>query len=179
MPRSTGFFEVESFLNDVDARRPLRREHHLSREQYARTDVVFFVTVCARHQGEPFCADALARMVVDSLRHRQRQNLWRLYAYCLMPDHLHAVVQLCGGATNEPADEDLLTVLGRFRSYTTHQSWRHGIRGQLWQHDQYDRLLRNDCEFATRCQYVLDNPVRKGLVEDWTVWPYSGACYDW
>jgi putative transposase len=170
--------ELEAFLNDADARKPHRREHHLPREEYARTDCAFFVTSCARHHGAPFDDPALAAAVIDALRHRQRLGIWVVYAYCLMPDHLHVVIQLVAPAGVEGAPADLLTLMGHFRSFTTRAAWKAGLSGRLWQHDQYDRLLRTEREFGTRCQYVLDNPVRKGLVPEWSLWPYSGTLED-
>jgi len=174
MPRSD-YSEVEAFLNDRDANRRRRREHHLHIEEYRRTDCAFFLTCCARHHGEPFTDCELAGAVIEALRYRQRACVWQVYAYCVMPDHLHAVLQLLASDDGQLAPTDLLTMMGEFRSFTTRAGWRRGLRGPLWQHDQYDRLLRGDEEFAIRCQYVLDNPVRKGLVEDWTLWPYSGS----
>src|SRR4051794_40837433 len=88
------YSEIEGFLNDRDAQRGYRREHHLPREEYHRTDLTFFVTLCARHQGQPFRNAELARAVVASLLYRREHGFWHVYAYCLMPDHLHAVVQL-------------------------------------------------------------------------------------
>ena len=94
-----------------------------------------------------------------------------------MPDHLHMVLELLPG--QQGLDAGLLHFLDRYTSWTTHMSWKYGLRGKLWQHDQYDRLLRDAEEFETRCRYVLNNPVRKGWVEDWTGWPHSGIMDEW
>jgi REP element-mobilizing transposase RayT len=173
-----GYHEIEAFLNAEAARRPRRREHRLPRDCYAQTDVAFLLTLCARHHGQPFRLDQLARAVVDGLEFRRQKGLWQVYVYCVMPGHLHAVLQL------EPQDadrnrKDLLDLVAEYKSFTTRRAWSVGLSGRLWQRDQYDRLLRSDREFETRCRYVLENPVRKGLVEDWTLWPYSGMPDDW
>jgi putative transposase len=177
--RWQGYSEIEELLNGDDAERPQRREHHLPREEYRRTDVPFFLTLCARHHREPFHCKTLAGAVVEAIEHRRKQNVWQVYAYCLMPDHLHLVVQLTAGEGASLPRQDILTVLAQFKSFTTRSAWKAGLDGQLWQHDQWDRLLRHEREFHQRCQYVLDNPVRKGLVEDWTLWPYSGVLDEW
>jgi putative transposase len=171
------YSEVEAYLNEHDARRPIRREHHLPSEFYCDTEHAFFLTLCARHHREPFRIPGLAQAIVEALEYRRRQRRWFVYAYCVMPDHLHAVVQMRDAA--RVGGTSLLQVLSGFKSFTTHRAWSAGLHGRLWQHDQYDRLLRNDGEFATRCRYVLDNPVRKGLVEDWTEWPHSGMPDEW
>jgi REP element-mobilizing transposase RayT len=177
MPPS--YHEIEDFLNEVGSAKPIRREHHLPREEYGRTDVAFSVTLCARHQGQPFRHQRLADTVVSALKYRRDQGIWLVYAFCLMPDHLHSVVQLRATPGGEPPAKDLLEVLREFKSFTTRAAWRAGLRGKLWQHDQYDSVLRGDHEFETRCHYVQNNPVRKDLVESWTEWPCSGIWDEW
>jgi REP element-mobilizing transposase RayT len=173
------FHEVESFLNDGDALRPQRREHHLPPEAYSDPAAAFHITKCARRHGQPFTNPRLAAMIVEAIQMRRERQVWRVYAYCLMPDHLHLVVQLRApeGAATTPVS--LLRVMEGFSSFTTRQAWQYGLHGKLWQHDQYDRFIRTDREFSQQCQYVLNNPVRRGLVEDWTLWPYSGILDDW
>ncbi|MGV3721019.1 MAG: REP-associated tyrosine transposase [Actinomycetota bacterium] len=176
---SGSFHEIEAFLNERDASRPSRREHHLPRPAYSDPSAVFHLTKCARHHQRPFADPGLAGEIIEAIRFRQREGIWRVYAFCLMPDHLHLVIQLVAPPEATETHLDLHEVLGRFSSFTTRAAWRRGIRGKLWQHDQYDRLLRSNREFTTTCQYVLDNPVRKGLAGDWTEWPYSGVLEDW
>jgi putative transposase len=168
-----GYAEVEAFLNEQGASRPVRREHHLGPEAYAGTEARFFLTLCARHQREPFRNPDLADAVIQALRYRRDRGVCRVYAYCLMPDHLHAVLELT------PGNEGLLHFLDRYKSWTTRATWKYRLRGKLWQHDQYDCLLRNAEEFETRCRYVLSNPIRKGWVEDWAEWPHSGIMDEW
>ena len=177
--RWQGYSEIEELLNGCDAERPQRREHHLPREEYRRTDVPFFLTLCARHHQDPFRRQSLAVAIIEAIEHRRKQNVWRVYAYCLMPDHLHLVVQLIEPEGGQRPRQDILAVLAQFKSFTTRAAWETGLGGHLWQHDQWDRLLRDERGFRYRCQYVLDNPVRKGLVEDWTLWPYSGIPDEW
>src|ERR1051325_821441 len=42
-----------------------------------------------------------------------------------------------------------------------------------WQEGCFDRLLRSDESFASRWQYVRQNPVRAGLAQDPESWPYQ------
>jgi putative transposase len=171
-PRSMPYSEVEEFLNGRDAARPMRREHHLASDVYTDPGYAFFLTLCARRHVEPFRNQPLAAAVVEAIEHRRKRRLWKVYGYCLMPDHLHVVVQIT-------SDRSLYDVVAQFKSITTRASWSHGFNGSLWQHDHYDRVLRGDGEFRTRCQYALDNPVRKEWVAHWTEWPYAGTPDEW
>ena len=41
-----------------------------------------------------------------------------------------------------------------------------------WQAGSFDRLLRSDESTEEKWQYIRENPVRAGLVENWRDWPY-------
>ena len=48
-------------------------------------------------------------------------------------------------------------------------------RGRLWQDGYYDRILRDDEQTIVVARYILENPVRAGLVEGFDEYPYSGS----
>ncbi len=108
-----------------------------------------------------------------------------LYAYCLMPDHLHFV---CRPTVEGPMSdhgargilpESTLDHIARFKSYTTTESWKCGLTGPLWQRSSYDMIVDEFGPIDEVCRYSLDNPVRKGLVQVWTDWPYAGVVDAW
>src|SRR5205085_4394603 len=92
----------------------------------------------------------------------------RVHAYCLMPDHLHLLLHL--GQTGQ----DLGRVIARMKSFTTTQSWKLGYRGMLWQQRFYDHILRLTEDAQAIADYILANPVRKGLVKEPGDYFYSG-----
>lgn len=163
-----------------------RKGHRLAPQVYAATEYEFHFTVCARHQGEPFRNARLAETIIDSLLWTRGHCQWVLFCYCLMPDHLHFVCRLTesqvrqidAGARGVQA-EGGLDHLGRFKSYTTNQSWKMGVSGKLWQKSSYDRVLDMERPFLEVVEYALDNPVRKGLVKDWREWPFSRIVDPW
>jgi len=89
-------------------------------------------------------------------------------AYCLMPDHAHLLVE---GTT---AASDLRRFVGRFKQKTgfTFAAQR-GAR--LWQDGYRDRIPRSDEATLTIVRYILENPVRAGLVARFDEYPYSGS----
>ncbi|MBI4595730.1 MAG: transposase [Candidatus Tectomicrobia bacterium] len=131
---------------------------------YSDPAYVYFVTLCARHQKEPFKNEDLSNEIITALLHLKETKIF-LYCYCLMPDHLHVAIS--------PRNQNLSGILRDFKSYTTKISWRFGIIGKLWQRNFYDHIARHDENLLTICQYILENPVRKGLVEEVEGWPYS------
>ena len=48
-------------------------------------------------------------------------------------------------------------------------------KAMRWQKDFYDHVIRKHESVKTQVRYVLDNPVRKGLVANWLEYPHSGS----
>jgi putative transposase len=89
-----------------------------------------------------------------------------LQAYCFMPDHLHLLVS--------GQDESSLPAFVRhFKQLSGHRYKReHGA--QLWQISYYDHVLRRDEDLLAIARYIWDNPVRAGLAQDRSEYPFSG-----
>jgi len=85
-----------------------------------------------------------------------------------MPNHVHAVVSLTKDAP------PLADTLQRLKGYTALQANKLLERsGQFWQRETYDHLVRSGEEMARIIAYVVNNPVKAGLVERWEQWPYT------
>jgi len=41
--------------------------------------------------------------------------------------------------------------------------------------DFYDHIIRRDQSFAHQIRYIVNNPVRRGLVENWEDYPFTGS----
>lgn len=149
--------------------RPDFRQRRLPAFDYASTDHAYFVTIRAKADTAPFTNPALAREVVTSLHWLRTHRAISLYAYCLMPDHLHLLLQL------ERTEQTLGTLLGAFKRFTTRQSWQMGTTGALWQPRFYDHIVRQAEDAAQIAAYILANPLRGGLVEDEGDYPWSGT----
>lgn len=109
----------------------------------------------------------IAAVVVQSLHYFDEGRGYDLLSYCLMPNHLHLVVSL------PPEAPPLIKTLQRLKSYTATQANKLlGRTGAFWQAESYDHVVRNG-ELERIISYVLDNPVKAGLVVDWQQWPCS------
>ena len=49
------------------------------------------------------------------------------------------------------------------------------LQGTKWQKDFYDHVIRKSEDIAVQVRYILDNPVRKGLVPTWEEYPFKGS----
>jgi REP element-mobilizing transposase RayT len=110
----------------------------------------------------------VGKMVEESLLHFQGER-YLLSAWCVMPDHLHAVLTPLGEWT-------LAKIMHGWKSFTAHEiNLRLGREGSVWQRETFDHLIRSADDFARFVRYVERNPVEAGLCDHPGEWPLSSA----
>lgn len=115
--------------------------------------------------------EAIARLMVAALHHRDGQQYY-LLAYCIMPNHIHAVFIPLQEENGEPIA--LETIMHSYKRYTAQQANKILQRkGAFWQHESYDHVVRNAAELERIVAYVANNPVKAGLVKQWDAWPWT------
>jgi len=143
----TGGMRKLTFLENMDLR--ARFEHVLDDALHEQTGVAFM--------NDP----AIAELIANPLTYFDGQR-YELDAWCVMPNHVHVVFRLLGQST-------LARVLHSWKSYS---SWRAneilGREGRFWQREYFDRIVRNEEDFAQTVGYVVRNPEKAGLRE----WPW-------
>jgi REP element-mobilizing transposase RayT len=98
----------------------------------------------------------IAELVANALRYWEAKK-YRLLAWCVMPNHVHVVFRLF------PA-QVLADILRSWKSYTSRMANRLlGRRGEFWEREYYDHLIRNGKELDRAIKYVMSNPERAGL----------------
>jgi putative transposase len=122
----------------------------------------------------------LANLVADSLHYRD-ERVYRLDAFTIMSNHVHAVIapsQEGVYADDTPKYFKLSKIMQSLKRYTAGECNRLlGRQGAFWQAESYDHVVRNEAEWHRIMRYVLDNPVRAGLVSAWHEWPYTYSAY--
>lgn len=140
----------------------------LDKDVYARDGAVCFITVCTEGKIPLFQNDALTRSFIDQLKTDADSNGVPVFSYCFMPDHLHLVIA-------PGIRKDIVRFVGEYKGRTTRLAWGFGIKGKCWQTSFHDHFLRKEEDVRASVMYVLQNPVRKGLVTEWKSYPYSGS----
>jgi REP element-mobilizing transposase RayT len=105
----------------------------------------------------------IATLVRNALFHFEEQR-YRLFAWCIMPNHVHVVARFFPG-------NSLSAVLHSWKSYTAKRAKDLlEIDGRFWQREYYDHLLDTEAEFERAVAYVVANPQKAGL-QNWSwVW---------
>ncbi len=92
-----------------------------------------------------------------------------------MPDHVHLIftpqVNL-----KEKEIYSLAEIMDAIKGASAHKINKAiGRRGRVWQAESFDHVLRSSKGLDAKIEYVLENPVRKGLVKDWQRYPWLWA----
>lgn len=145
-----------------------RKNIRLKDFDYSHPNYVYFVTICAAESEKPFLKKKIANAITESIDFLRSKKNVLVFAYCLMPDHLHLLMSL------PEKSESLSKIMKDFKSYTTKIYRERMNQGGLWQRGFYDHIVRKREDLMQICEYILDNPVRKGLVENSNDYEYSG-----
>ena len=84
-----------------------------------------------------------------------------------MPDHIRFLI------SPQVDGISVLTFTYQFKGKTTNLSWDMGWQGRLWQPRFYDHIVRSDENLLAIAEYILANPVRKGLAATPEDWPWN------
>lgn len=106
----------------------------------------------------------VGKTVLDSLlfNHTKTYFLW---CACIMPNHVHILLSTLRNAPT------LDVILQNHKKFTAlHCNRLLSREGQFWQHESYDRIIRNDSHFTSTAYFILTNPATAGLVHRWQEW---------
>ena len=112
---------------------------------------------------------AIASLVVAQIESVAAKELCQLYAWVVMPNHVHLLI-----APKVPLPLLTKTIKGPTARYANLLLSR---TGAFWQDESFDHWIRNGAEFEKVRQYIEQNPVRAGLVGDSARWPWSSAVH--
>jgi REP element-mobilizing transposase RayT len=122
----------------------------------------WFITVCCEPRGvNQLARPEVAPEIFESVAHRNETRVWWTELFLLMPDHCHALMSFPQGGLSIP------------KTIADWKRWLARQPGIQWQRDFFDHRLRHDESALQKADYIMNNPVRAGLVakaEDWPYW---------
>jgi putative transposase len=126
------------------------------------------VTQRGNRREKVFFADADYRRYLDLLGEAVTKADAEVWAYCLMPNHVHAIVVPRDGNGLARVFADL------HRRYTGEINARHRWTGHLWQ-GRFGSVVMDEAHLVAALRYVSLNPVRAGLAQRAEDWPWSSV----
>jgi REP element-mobilizing transposase RayT len=111
-------------------------------------------------------------LVLASCLHDHRIK-YDLYVAVVMLDHAHLILTPLVDQQRQEL-HSLIDIMRTIKSASAHLINRQLRRnGAVWQEESFDHVLRSSEGLDAKVEYVLQNPVRKGLVKDWREYPWA------
>ena len=154
------------------------------------SDRLYFVTFSIVEWIRIFDNEANINIIVDSIKYCQQHKGLEVYAWVVMPNHLHMIIGRNGEAT-------LSQIIGDIKSFTSRQIRKglkedieslayqilvlNGLKNsrnqdfQLWQQHNHPIEISSDHMFDQKVDYIHMNPVEAGIVDYPETWKWSSA----
>ncbi len=140
-----------------------------------------FVTFTCYRRHRYLVTTPARTILLQGLVHLRMQRHIQILGWVLMPEHVHLVLL-------PPDGLSLGDAIGRFKSWTARQILsapefrgvvlrRNDGSPALWQRRCYDHNCRHPQVARQKIEYCHQNPVRRGLVDHPSKWPWSS--YNW
>ncbi len=157
-----------------------------SRYKITHPEQPHFITITVLHWIPVFTRPATVDLLLESLRYLMNDGL-KIYAYVILENHMHLVVQ------SNQLDKDI----ARFKSFTAKSLIRYldenNIKTileqlafykkahkddrvyQFWQEGVHPEWIQNEAMMQQKVEYIHQNPVKRGYVDEAEHWRYSSA----
>jgi putative transposase len=133
-----------------------------------------FITFCTKLREN--LPDWARDIVLGCCVHDHKRR-YRLRVAVVMPDHVHVILT---PLINESIDEShrtitsLVEIMKAIKGASSHAiNHRVHSRRTVWQEESFDRVVRSSESLDAKVSYILENPVRRGLVSDWREYKWT------
>ncbi len=133
-------------------------------KRYQQAQSLHFITFRCYHRHPLLGAPAAKETVEVVLEQTRARHQARIYAYVLMPEHVHLLI-------NEPPQILLAQFLKAIKQIASRKL--RGLHQKFWQDRYYDSNIRGERALSAVIRYIHRNPVTRGLVENPEDWPWS------
>ncbi|MGI9088491.1 MAG: DEAD/DEAH box helicase [Chthoniobacterales bacterium] len=121
--------------------------------------------------------DSARDMVLESIL-RWKDNRYELYAACVMPDHVHLLIEpMIEGQSDAETTTffSLEKILHSIKSFTANRINKlEKATGPIWENESFDRLIRSESDLQEKFHYITRNPWDAGVAG-----PRDGYAWIW
>jgi alanyl-tRNA synthetase/REP element-mobilizing transposase RayT len=135
---------------------------------YERPQGIYHVTFSTRNRR--VLSPAARTIVLNAFRHFD-QKRYELFAVCVMPDHVHALIQPAvklGASETEPVFWSMSELLHSIKSFSGNEinklEQREGEA--VWEKESFDRLMRSDNDIEEKFLYICGNAWKDYVAEE-------------
>lgn len=162
--------------NQIGIKEKIRKQRDLFFKEYDHQ-------LDACQYGKCYLKDSEIADIVQKKLHELDGDKYDLITYSIMPNHVHVLIDTMiqlvdeqGLIMNEIPEgytqlKDIMKLIKGNTAYKSNKAL--GRQGKFWQKDSFDRYIRDEKELEATINYILQNPVKAGLVEHWWDYPYN------
>ncbi|MBU1298971.1 MAG: transposase [Bacteroidetes bacterium] len=143
------------------------KKHRLPPEFYRGFQTVAF-TLCLKNRTTFFTTRERFEVFEKMLLSSAQKFSCDAQIYLFMPDHCHIIL------SGKEEQSDPLSAIKSFKQDTGYWLYKN-VSDVHWQKDFYDHILRKDEDLPKQIRYILNNPVRKEIVNNWHDYPFRGS----
>ncbi len=124
------------------------------------------------HNDKSYLQNPVFVEIVQDCLHFWHNKRYLLYSYCVMPNHVHLLIEPIKNKDNLVFP--ISKIMHSIKSYSANKC--NGILKEnkaFWMHENYDHMVRNENDLMHEFYYILNNPVKAGLTDDYQKWPYT------
>lgn len=170
-----GWKETLSFLGSLTSSQREQREPRRHSFSTYKTEADRLLALLDKYEdaGYGSCVlknDNVAKIVHDAIFFYNNKK-YNVISWCIMPNHVHVLIELIENVS-------LSNILHSWRSFSSNEINKILNRtGRLWMPEYFDRFIRDNEHFNNVVNYIHNNPVKAGLVDDPTKYKWSSAGY--
>ena len=151
---------------------PKRKRNRLKNYDY-KNDGFYFITICVNDRKEYFGNVKSEKVELNEygkiiekylLILPEKFRVCSIDYYIIMPNHIHFILVLDNSKTEMKFS--VSDIVRFFKSVTTIELHKEGIRNFKWQRSYYDRIIRNERELYLVRKYIEQNPFKWELEKD-------------
>ena len=145
---------------------PVRGHGQLRKGRHSIPGTYYYLTLATLNKKPLLATPKISDIIFQAFDWLETKERLRWFCVIVMPDHIHAVIQLGSKQT-------LSGLIQSFKSHTAKQVNDYlGRSGSLWQSAYHEHGIRQDESLNTIIQYCYQNPVRSGLVKAARNYPF-------
>jgi putative transposase len=134
---------------------------------------IYFVTFRTYKNLE--LPESSKKIIQDTILFQDSKSC-NIFAYVIMPDHIHIILRPIEISKNEYYN--LSEIMKAIKGYSSKvikknflketeeaQTGRSVLSKHIFQAESFDRIIRNEKELFEKLNYIINNPIKKGLIE--------------
>ena len=128
----------------------------------------YFITICTINKKPIFTDSCLVNWFIEVLKEESKDFGFLVWACCFMPDHLHLLIE------GKDENSHMKKFVSSYKQKTGfYYKKKYGT--PLWQINYYEHVLRKNEDTRAVARYIFNNPVRKGIVDDYREYAFLGS----